>query len=262
MSTRSSNISNAELLPTFESSLFDDAPDKRFALGILAVADVPMQGLEPEYRGYYDLRRNVYVYETGQLSEAELDADGTDRDIDDARSVAFGAFENLTDGTIRAVGSLRLIMKGHGTDSNSLRELPVEEFCPDIFGENPAAAKSTEVSRLIARHEETAKQEYLAWKLYTAGLAYISNHNLGPTYAVIEPWLEKHFTDTVPVTRIGEPRYIEHYQDYNLPIEVHTEEFMGLVEQFSPGLLEKMRRQEGLMHFSGKLLTHPTVAIA
>lgn len=259
MSIKNPDFAKADIIPVVETDLFAESPTSQFALGILAVGDVTLEGRDDLYRSYFDLRRNVYVDETGQLSPADINEDGTDRDIDDSRSVAFGAFENLGNGLARTVGSLRLIMKGYGADSKEQRQLPVEEFCPEIFEENPVPTQSTEVSRLIARHERARLQDILKWKMYSAGLAYINNHDLGPTYAVVEPGFEDHLRQTIPMARIGEPRYIEHYLDVNTPIQVFTNEFSALVEQKHPGTLEQLRKFEGEMSFFGKTAVRPTI---
>lgn len=253
MSIRNHEFPKSAVIPVIETDLFESAPDSQFAIGILAVNDEVLDGRTELYRSYYDLRRNVYVDETGQLSPADIAEDGTDRDIDDARSVAFGTFENLGNGLARTVTSLRLLIKGFGADAVEQRPLPVEEFCPELFQANPAPTNSIEVSRLIARHERARYQEILKWKTYTAGLAYTTNHDLGPTYAVVEQGFEDHLRQTIPMKRIGEPRYIEHYLDVNTPIEVFTNEFSALVESKHPGTLEQMRINEGEMSFFGRI---------
>lgn len=259
MSRLNPDISKTDVIPVIESDLFANNMQARFAIGIVAVGDAVHADLHDEYDSYYQLRRNCYVEETGQLDQSEIDEDGTDRDTDDARSVAFAAFENLgvdeDHGVrrIRTVSALRLIMKGFGNDATEQRPLPVEEFCPDIFATTPAPVGSTEVSRFITRHESARMQDLLKWKTYGVGLAYVANHNLGPTYAVIEPWLERHFKGTIPVSRIGEPRYIPHYQDYNLPIEVHTDQLAGQIDADKPGSMRQLREDEGSMHYFGRL---------
>lgn len=253
MSVRNLELTKTDVIPQLEGALFADAPDKRFAIGLLAIKDVALDGRENAYRSYFDLRRNVYVDETGQLSPEDIQEDGTDRDEDDSRSAAFGAFENMGDGRIRTVGALRLIVKGENEDPDAPKPLPVEEFCPDIFAGNPAPVAATEVSRLIARHEKSPLQDFLKWQMYSAGLAYVANHDLGPTYAVVEPIFEKHLKQTLPMRRIGEPRYIEHYLDYNLPIEVFTGAFIDQIEQKTPGAIEELRKNEGAFSYFGRL---------
>lgn len=254
MTIRNPGITKTEVIPVGPSQIFDQS-DAKFAVGMLAIADQPLLGRELDYASYFDLRRKVYVDETSQLSLDDLAEDGTDRDVDDARSVAFGAFENLGSGMVRTVGAMRLIMKGFGVDSEAQRPLPIEEFCPDIFGDAPAPAKTTEVSRLIAHHENARTQEAIRKKVYAAGLAYVMNHDLGPTYAVVEPWFFSSLEGNVPARAIGVPRYIEHYLDENLPIQVLTGELADQIEVEHPGRLEHMRKVEGAMTYSGKLVT-------
>jgi hypothetical protein len=251
MSVRNLEIGKSQVIPVLESAIFDAAPDSRFAIGMLAIGAKPLAGRQDEYRSYFDLRRNVYVDETGQLSEADIQADGTDRDEDDTRSVAFGAYENMGQGLARTVGSLRLIMKGYTDEAGEAKPLPIEEFCPEIFEDQPAPATATEVSRFIARHENARYQGLIKWNVYSAGLAYIANNNLGPTYAVIEPWLERELKSTIPVSRIGEPRYVPHYLADNLPIEVHTPQFIKQVEESHPGTLAALRENQEAWSFFG-----------
>lgn len=250
-------IGNETVIPVIESRLFEQHPDARFAAGVLAVNDQAKLGLGNEYAGYYDLRRNVYVDQTGQLSADDLHEDGTDRDHDDARSIAFGIIENRGLDQ-RVVATMRLILKGYDAITEDRFEndypLPVEEFCPEVFEAHPAPPKSIEVSRLISRHEKATIQDFLSWKIYPLALAQIANHKLGPTYAVVEPWFERHAATTgIPVTSIGSARYIEHYQDYNLPIEVDTAKFIDGIEDREPGLMDELKVAAGAMTYFGKL---------
>lgn len=251
MSNIDPTITNTDVIPVVESSVFQYDPAARFASGVLAIADQPLPGLEKEYAAYFDLRREVYVNQTGQLDASEIQDDGTDRDIDDSRSVAFGIIENRLHDR-RIVAATRLIIKGFAEDDKTERPLPVEEFCPDIFAETPAPRGSLEVSRLIARHEKAAIQGALKGRMYAHALAYITQYNLGPTYAVVEPWLERDLKSSMPMRRIGEPRYVEHYLDYNLPIEVDTTNFAKLMDKKQPGLLDQLRQNEEGMNFFGK----------
>ncbi|MDB5181861.1 MAG: family N-acetyltransferase [Candidatus Saccharibacteria bacterium] len=251
MSINDKSITHEQVIPVVESRLFEDHPTARFAIGILAVEDVVVPGLENEYQGYFDLRRNVYVEQTGQLHPSELNEEGKDHDADDARSVAFGIIENrIVDQ--RVVAATRLIIKGFGSDEQKDASLPIESFCPDIFGDNPAPNGSLEVSRLIARHEKARMQDVLRSQIYAASLAYIDGHNLGPTYGVIEPWLQRFLQATIPVEPIGEARYVEHYLDYNVPIRVDTEAFVNQMNTTHPGAIATMQQNEGSMTYFGK----------
>lgn len=251
MSTKNSALTHEQVIPVIESNIFQNHPDARFAVGILAVADEAVPGLEKEYQGYFDLRKNVYVEQTGQLHPSELNDEGKDHDADDARSVAFGIIENRKRDQ-RVVASTRLIIKGFGGSPQKDAPLPIEDFCPDIFDKNPAPTKSLEVSRLIARYEKAGVQELLRWRIYAVALGFIASHELGPTYGVIEPWLQRHLQSTIPITAIGKARYVPHYQDNNLPIQVHTDAFVDQMRETHPGVIEEMQQSEGSMTYFGK----------
>ncbi len=251
MSNIDPTITNSDVIPVVESRVFENNQSARFASGILAVADQPLPGLEQEYAGYFNLRRKVYVDQTGQLHESELQADGTDRDMDDTRSIAFGVIENRLHDQ-RIVAATRLIIKGFDQDDNPKRPLPVEEFCPDVFGDNPAPTGSVEVSRMISRHERAGVQAVLKWQMYANLVSYITTHKLGPTFAVVEPWFERDLNRAVPVKRIGEPRYVEHYLDVNVPLEVDVPTLSDRMKEKKPGLLEEIADKEGEMLFFGE----------
>lgn len=244
-------ITNEHVIPVIESDLFSDRPDARFAVGIVAVGDEPIPGLEKEVEGYYDLRRRVYVEQMGHLTVDDLNEDGTDRDRDDSRSVAFGVVENRG-WDQRFVASIRLIIKGAGSEDVYGEPLPVERFCPDVFEENPAPLRSLEVSRLIARHEKQAIQDILRWRIYAAALGFVANHDLGPGYGVVEGGLERNLKSTIPVTAIGDPRYIDHYNSVNSPILIDSRRFVSQMEKSHPGFLEEARENEGSMVHFGK----------
>ena len=254
MSSINKALPNESVIPIIESRVFDEHPDARFAVGKLAIGNQALPGLEQEHAAYYDLRRKVYVEQTGQLDESALNEDGTDRDADDSRSVAFGIIENLGSRQ-RLVGSMRLIHKGFkdATGKSDDRPLPVEEFCPGIFEDNPAPINSLEVSRYIVRHEKASMQRTLKWPLFSAALAHITGNNLGPTYAVIEEWLEKDFKSYLPMERIGEPRFVPEYLDVNLPIKIHTDQLAANIESKTPGAITEMQRNDGRMSYFGRL---------
>ncbi|KJC64075.1 hypothetical protein [Agreia bicolorata] len=213
MSRIDRTVSNQEVIPVVTNSrVFAASPESRLSAGILAIDGRAAEGLEAEYAAHFQLRRRVYVDQTAQLAADELDEDGTDRDQDDARSVTFAVFEQ-TDVGVRIVGVSRLIVRGD-------RPLPVEEFCPDAFGDLPLRGNDVEVSRVIARHEKAALQDLVQWQLFALMLAYIPPHGLGRTFAIIEPWLERHLRGIIALERIGDVRYIAHYLDYNVPMEI------------------------------------------
>lgn len=238
-------ISNHEVIPVVDSDIFASDPSARLACGLLAINGVPVAGLEEEYAAHFLLRRNVYVDQTGQLAPDELQADGTDRDADDARSVTFAVFENHRAG-VRVVGVSRLILRGD-------EMLPVEEFCPDAFVGNQLSERSVEVSRVIARHENAALQDIVQWHLFAVMLAYIANHGLERTFAIIEPWLERHLNGSISITRIGEVRYVEHYLDHNVPIEIDIPASAERVNARADGFIAKYREVEPGMAYFGRV---------
>lgn len=239
------SVTNHDVIPAIQSPLFADNPTARLACGLIAVNDIALPGLEAEYLAHFELRRKVYVDQTGQLDASELHADGTDRDADDARSAAFAVFENHPEG-VRVVGVARLILRGKETP------LPVEEFCPESFDGLELAGHSVEVSRVIARHETAVLQDVIQWHLFTLMLAYIANHDLGRTFAIIEPWFERHLKSIITISRIGEPRYVEHYLDYNLPIEIDIPASALLADAHSDGFIERYRAAEPRLSFVGR----------
>lgn len=239
-------VSNHQVIPVIGSALFDEEPGARLACGVLAVDGVAVSGLEAEYAAHFQLRRKVYVDQTGQLSASEIREDGTDRDDDDARSVTFGVFENH-ESRVRVVGVSRLILR------RGARPLPIEDFCPDAFTPDDLTVKSVEVSRVIARHEKAALQDLVQWHLFAVMLAYIANHELERTFAIIEPWLERHLNAAIAIDRIGEVRYVEHYLDYNVPIEIDIPASTERVNARNGGFIDRYRAAEPAMAYFGRV---------
>ncbi|WP_245907304.1 SdiA-regulated domain-containing protein [Leucobacter massiliensis] len=248
MSQIDRSVSNHDVIPVLESTVFDDAPTARLAGGLIARDGIALPGFEREFAAHFQLRRKVYVEQTGQLSVSELDADGTDRDPDDARSVTFGVFENHRSGT-RLVGVARLILRGEH------RPLPIEEYCPDALLPGEAGATSVEVSRVIARHESAGVQALVQAHLFALMLAHLSRHRLGRTFAILEPWLERHVKGLLSISRLGEPRYIEHYLDDNVPIEVDVPASIERVGEHYPALVERYRDAEPAISTFGRTRT-------
>ena len=238
-------VSNQDVIPVINSELFAEDPSARFACGLIAIDGVPLPGLEAEYTAHFHLRRKVYVDQTGQLDASELQEDGTDRDADDARSVTFAVFENAADG-VRVVGVSRLIRRGERDP------LPVEEFCPDAFAPGDLTPGSVEVSRVIARHETAAIQDLVQWHLFAVMLAYLANHRLDRTFAIIEPWLERHLQGTITIRRIGDVRYVEHYLDYNVPIEIDLAASAERVDARHAGSIDRYREADPGMTYLGR----------
>ncbi|ARJ06085.1 hypothetical protein DVJ78_07485 [Humibacter sp. BT305] len=244
------SVSNSAVIPVVTSSTaFDTERSARLATGIIAINGVAVPGMEAVYRSHFDFRRRVYVDQTGQLDPSDLSEDGTDRDPDDARSVTFAVLENAPDG-VRIVGVARTIIKGaDGVD----RPLPVEDFCPELFADDPLPAGSVEVSRVIARHERVAMQELIQWHLFALMSAYFSGHDVGRTFAIIEPWLERLLAGVLAISRIGEPRYIEHYLDYNLPVEFDLTGSAERITERNATILQQLMDADGALEYFGRV---------
>jgi N-acyl-L-homoserine lactone synthetase len=246
-------IPNAEVIPVYESDIFADNPEARFAVGIIAVGSAVKPGLENEFDAYRRLRANVYVDQTHMVGRDHVEADGREKlDADDPRAVHFGVFEQTSGGT-RAVGSLRLIVKDEQDD----RPLPIEDFFTEAFEGGPAPLGSVEASRYIARHEKGSTQRMLSGMILAAGVSYIRNHGLGPTYGTVEPKVERAFVHRgVPHTRIAEPVYVEEYNADNLGLEIAVNSFADRIEEQEPGLLSALAEHEGnFMYFGQVALT-------
>jgi hypothetical protein len=245
------SVSNSDVIPVFDSTVFAESPSALFATGILAIDGVPLDGLAAEYRAHYELRRRVYVDQTGQLDPSEIDQDGTDRDADDDRSVVFGVLENRGE-QARMIGVSRLILKsGSAGSTEAGSPLPIETAFPDLF-DPPLGVPTCEVSRFIARHESAKVQGLIQWHLIAQMLAWIETHDLHPTVAILEPWLERHLSSLVPLRRLAEPRYVEHYLDYNIPIEIDTARLSAGMGQKDPDLVPSYKREPLVMHTLGR----------
>jgi len=253
MSRINASIKNEQVIPKVESSLFENVPNAQFAVGILAVGNIVIPGMENELKAYYELRRAVYIEQTGQLTVGDLTTDGIERDTDDNRSVAFGVIENC-DGGQRLVSSARLIVKGlNKQDGQQPEPLPIEHVWPEVFGGQPAPDTAFEVSRLISRHERGAVQMVIKKKLITAGIGFICCKGLGPAYAIVEPWLEKDLSRFVPIRRIGEPKYVAHYLDVNLPLYIDHERLAKRIESMNPGELNALGTTPGTVAYFGTI---------
>ena len=224
-------------------------PEARLASGIIGVNGIARTGFEDAYRQHFEFRRVVYVEQTGQLDPSDLSDDGLDRDVDDSRSVTFAVLENAPEG-VRIVGVARTIIKGADGED---RPLPVEDFCPELFAENPLPAGSVEVSRVIARHERVAMQELVQWHLFALMSSYFSSHDVGRTFAIIEPWLERHLAGMLAIDRIGEPRYIEHYLDYNLPVEFDLAGSAAAITERNSTILGQLAAADGALEYFGRI---------
>ncbi|WP_291048087.1 hypothetical protein [Herbiconiux sp.] len=250
MSRIDRSVSNAAVIPVIaHSPAFQLDPEARLATGIIGVNGVARPGFEDAYRQHFEFRRLVYVEQTGQLDPSDLSDDGLDRDVDDSRSVTFAVLENAPEG-VRIVGVARTIIKGADGED---RPLPVEEFCPELFADDPLDAGSVEVSRVIARHERVAMQELVQWHLFALMSSYFSSHDVGRTFAIIEPWLERHLAGVLAISRIGEPRYIEHYLDYNLPVEFDLAGSAARINERNATILGQLIAADGALEYFGRI---------
>lgn len=222
------------------STLFHGRSDSRFAVGIVAYGGHVVPGLEEEHRAYGLLRANVYARERHYMSVDGLNADGTETDGDDPRSVHFGLYENAAT-SVRAVGSMRLIIKEEG----DARPLPIEQHYGSLFETQPAPAGSVEVSRLISRHESPDVQRNLKWPLFAASVSYIVDNGLGAVFGAVEEELEDRLRkDGVPVTALAEPHFVPEFNSAKLPIRVDIAGLGAKLQGDTPTLFEASRRVE------------------
>jgi N-acyl-L-homoserine lactone synthetase len=169
----------------------------------------------------------VYLQEAFTTQD-KLNADGSETDADDKRSVHIGLIENdHAHNCQRMIGAMRLIVKQTPQDDS----LPIEHHFPEVFEDAPAPPLSAEVSRLICRHEDIRLQTFCKWPLFTAGLTYANTHSLGPIYGVVTERLRRVLQHIgVPVTSLAEPRYIRSINATKLPVIVNTD---GLQESIN-----------------------------
>jgi N-acyl-L-homoserine lactone synthetase len=245
-------IANQEVIPEIESRVFEGHEFSRFAVGIVAVGSEVVPELEGEFQGYTLLRGNVYAGQKNYMPASELNADGTETDADDARSVHFAVFENATPAT-KVVGSMRLIIKGSEDD----RPLPVEDHYPEVFADAAAPGKSTESSRLISRHENRGVQKGIKWLLFTAGVSYIVENDLGPVFGAVERPLARGLAmEGMPVQELAEPKFVEEFNASKQPIKIDIDELAHRMKESGSGLLEAMSTRNGSFVYTGNV--HPT----
>jgi hypothetical protein len=260
-------IPNEEVIPYINSELFGGHETARFALGVVAVGDEVVPGMENELIGYKLLRGNVYAKQKHYMSEEALEADGTEWNGDDLRSVHFAAFENHNDGT-RVIGTERLVIKtrrlgetpiynslvrsGSGIITPSLAEiarlglpspheigtndpLPIEEHYPEAFAEGSAPMPSNESSRLISRHEDPRVQKMVTWALLGAAVSYIEVNELGDCYGVVTPALSRGFRiGGMPVTELAEAKFVPDFNSSKMPIRIDIPEFARRLRSGKP----------------------------
>lgn len=246
----SNRISTPDVIPQIESRLFDEHETAHLAVGIVALGNEVMPGLENEYAGYTLLRGNVYAKQKNYMPLDELNADGTETDPDDARSIHFAVIENAMDSQ-RVVGAMRLIIKSREGEA----PLPIEDHYPEAFSSGPALALSTEVSRLICRHENKKVQRNLKWPLFTAGVSYVIENGLGPVFGAVEESLEQGLqTAGVPVSQLGTAKYVEEFNASKLPIRIDIAGLARKIEDDQPNLLSAMHVLKNDFVYSGVVL--------
>lgn len=240
-------ISTSEVIPTIDSNLFRKHPDNHLAVGIVAMGGSVVPGLEEEYQGYLLLRGNVYAKQKNYMPVAELNDDGTETDLDDARSVHFAIVENALT-SVRVVGAMRLIIKS----TKDSRPLPIEEHYPEAFSGAPAPLLSTEASRLISQHEDRSVAAGAKWLLFGAGVKYVGRHGLGPVYGAVEPLLARSLnTQGVPVTALCSPKYVPEFNATKLAIRVDVPGLIKTLEDDMPDLVDAMNMKQGNFVYQG-----------
>lgn len=251
-----SSISNQEIIPVIESSIFVGQELAHLAVGIIAIGNKITPGYENEYKGYALLRGNVYAHQRNYMPISDLNDDGTETDPDDARAVHFAVFENSSNRT-RVVGAMRLIVKDRQDDL----PLPIEQHYPDAFSSGPATAQSSEVSRLIGRHESGRVQSALKWLIFSAGVSYGKEHNLGPIYGAVERSLFRGLGMAgVPVEALGEPVFVEEFNSSKLPIRIDIAGLEKKIENVNPGLVYAMQHLNKKFIYSGTVKTNVSPA--
>lgn len=168
------------------------------------------------------LRAQVYIDETGFLSENDRDTDGGEHDHNDHRSVQFGVYENLQQGR-NLVGTSRLIVK----KGEKEMQLPIEQYF-NVY----APVGSVEASRLIVQTDKRAKESHL---LVSLGLMRSMIHTAQAMkapyiFAVVEPGLYQHFLHIgLPAEQIAQKETIESYNSDNIAVRFKTDTIIDAV---------------------------------
>lgn len=218
--------------PHVETALFDDAPESRYWVGCVAVANEVI--LPAEFTAARMLRANVYIEEMGFLDPTAREADGGESDADDERSVQFAVIENRAEtGEKRLVGTSRLIMKRDEDDT-----LPVEQLFPEAFKHGPAPAGSVEASRFIARHPNKMQQHVISLAEMRAMDLRAISMEAPYIYAVIEQKLAGLFDMiSLPYKQLTELRMVEEYNTENMAVEIEPEAVLESVRTDVSGQL-------------------------
>lgn len=208
--------SPAQTIPIVKSDIFLNQSNESLALCILSSEEVLSYKPESIAHGYLQLRANVYIDQTKMLNGNIRKIDNTESDEEDKRSMHFVILENYGEGRVAVIASMRLIIKSSEGDA----PLPIEKFFPGSFVE-PAPPNCTEVSRLIACHNNSRVKRTATFSVMSAGVAYAVKTKLAPVFGIVEPLLEAYLHRTgFPIKRIAEPTIIGAYNDENLGIEI------------------------------------------
>lgn len=248
------NLDKSVQIPIIRSDVFKKETSARFALGVVANQGEIIPGYEEEFYGAAMLRGRVYL-DKNFVTLDDLDENMAEKpDYDDDRSVHFVILEQMavTKSLARVVGNIRLIVKGEDGEP-----LPVERFYADQFGKNPAPAHSTEVSRLICRHEDGTVQNALKWPLFMAGVEYVEQNDLGPVYGLLDPKLANSLImQQVPVEPLAEAKFIPEIMAAKQPVEIDVPRLSKIMG--SIGSKQVVPKEGGFSFLSlGTGTTHP-----
>lgn len=239
-----SSYEKTKMIPVIESDVFKEHESARFAIGTIAIGSEIVANRTSEFYGAADLRARVYVNK-GFVKPSELDEKGTELDENDERSVHFAILERIAsvDSLARVVGNMRLIVKSYANDD----ALPVEYYYPEVF-RGRAPIGSTEVSRLICRHEDSTVQAALKWPLFIAGLKYVDKNNLGPVYGLLEPALASSLVmQRVPVAQLAAAKYVPAINATKQPVEIDVSRLKDVVDSIGD---HDVRRDGGFSHIN------------
>lgn len=214
------------------AEIFNSHTDSAFWVGKVAIGSSVIKPVY--YDGLSRLRAKVYVDEMHFLTSEHLDTFGRESDQDDARSAHFAVIENASlenNNSARVVGSARLILKGE-----SDKALPIESYFPEIFNGNPLKAKSIEVSRFIARHENRQTQHTIALSLIRAMTLYSVASNVKAAYCIIEaPLLNLLTSIGIPIEMLGGSKDIEEYGGVLSPVKINPYEIIDSIRRDMTG---------------------------
>lgn len=218
------SFEKSHLTPIIESKVFVDNRESRFAIGIVAINNVIINGFEGEFNGAAELRAKTYL-DKGFISEDDLD-DGKELDENDPRSVHFVMLEKTATASLaRVVGNARLIIKSEENPTS----LPLENYRKDVFDENPIPIGGVEVSRLIAVHEDAHIQNSLKWPFFVAGQKYMDIHQLNPVYGLMTPALTRLLRmQGIPVSAKGDALHIPEINATKQPVSIN----MSVLKKF------------------------------